>query len=84
MRKQIFQAICTRLAERVPDIQFIDLWNNNVATLSGGAVWPLPAVFVEFEQIEWRQQNNGCRRGRASASGDARRCHSRACRSEDA
>ena len=63
MRKQIFQAICTRLAERVPDIQFIDLWNNNVATLSGGAVWPLPAVFVEFEQIEWRQQNNGCRRG---------------------
>lgn len=87
MRKQIFQAICTRLAERVPDIQFIDLWNNNVATLSGGAVWPLPAVFVEFEQIEWRQQeqrlpSRGCRR--ASASGDARRCHSRACRSEDA
>ena len=36
MRKQIFQAICTRLTERVPDIQFIDLWNNNVQTLSGG------------------------------------------------
>lgn len=63
MRKQIFQAICTRLAERVPDIQFIDLWNNNVAALGGGAVWPLPAVFVEFETIEWRQQNNGARRG---------------------
>ena len=63
MRKQIFQAICTRLADRVPDIQFIDLWNNNVVTLSGGAVWPMPAVFVEFEQIEWRQQNNGVRRG---------------------
>lgn len=63
MRKQIFQAICTRLTERVTDIQFIDLWNNNVQTLSGGAVWPLPAVFVEFEPIEWRQQNNGARRG---------------------
>lgn len=63
MRKQIFQTICTRLADRVPDIQFIDLWNNNVATLSGGAVWPMPAVFVEFEEIEWRQQNNGARRG---------------------
>lgn len=63
MRKQIFQAICARLAERVPDIQFIDLWNNNVATLNGGAVWPMPAVFVEFEVIEWRQQNNGARRG---------------------
>lgn len=40
MRKQIFKAICTRLTERVPDIQFIDLWNNNIATLSGGTVWP--------------------------------------------
>lgn len=63
MRKQIFQAICARLTNRVPDIQFIDLWNNNVQTLNGGAVWPLPAVFVEFEPIEWRQQNNGARRG---------------------
>lgn len=63
MRKQIFQAICARLTECVPDIQFIDLWNNNVQTINGGAVWPLPAVFVEFEQIEWRQQNNAARRG---------------------
>ncbi len=63
MRKQIFQAICARLAACVPDIQFIDLWNNNVAALNGGAVWPMPAVFVEFEEIEWRQQNNGARRG---------------------
>lgn len=63
MRKQIFQAICTRLTERVPDIQFIDLWNNNVQMLNGGAVWPLPAVFVEFEPIEWRQQGGGARRG---------------------
>lgn len=55
MRKQIFQAICARLTERVPDIQFIDLWNNNVQMLNGGAVWPMPAVFVEFEPIEWRR-----------------------------
>ena len=63
MRKQIFQAICARLDERVPEIKFMDLWNNNVQTLNGGATWPLPAVFVEFEAIEWRQQNNGARRG---------------------
>lgn len=63
MRKQIFQAICARLAERVPDIQFMDLWNNNVQTLNGGALWLTPAVFVEFEPIEWRQQGNGSRRG---------------------
>lgn len=63
MRKQIFQAICARLKERVPEIRFMDLWNNNIQMLNGGAVWPLPAVFVEFETIEWRQQGNGARRG---------------------
>lgn len=63
MRKQIFLAICKRLKEAVPDILYLDLWNNNVAMLAGGAVWPTPAVFVEFETIEWRQQNNGARRG---------------------
>lgn len=63
MRKQIFQAVCARLSERLPEIKFIELWNNNVAQISGGATWPLPAVFVEFETIEWRQQNNAARRG---------------------
>ena len=63
MRKQIFQAICTRINERVSDIKFIDLWNENIQTINGGAVFPLPAIFVEFETIEWRQQNNGARRG---------------------
>lgn len=63
MRKQIFQAICAHLNERVPDIKFFDLWNNHITALNGGQVWPMPAVFVEFETIEWRQQNNGARRG---------------------
>lgn len=63
MRKQIFTAIAQRLADRIPEIRFIDLWNNNITTLNGGATWPLPAVFVEFETIEWRQQNNAARRG---------------------
>ena len=63
MRKQIFLAICARLSDQVPDVRFIDLWNNNVQPLNGGATFPLPAVFVEFETIEWRQQNTGARRG---------------------
>ena len=58
MRLQIYKAICGRLTAQVPDIKHIDLWNNNIAVLSGGAVWPRPAVFVEFETIEWRQQQN--------------------------
>lgn len=63
MRKQIYKAICERLAEETPDVAFIDLWNDNVTNLNGGAAFPLPAVFVEFETIEWRQQGNSARMG---------------------
>ena len=61
MRLQIYKAICERLTAQVPDIKHIDLWNNNIAALSGGAVWPRPAVFIEFETIEWRQLQNRVR-----------------------
>lgn len=61
MRLQIYKAICERLTAQVPDIKHIDLWNNNIAVLSGGAVWPRPAVFVEFETIEWKQLQNRAR-----------------------
>lgn len=61
MRKQIYKAICERISQQVPEVKHIDLWNNNIAVLSGGAVWPRPAVFIEFETIEWRQQQNRVR-----------------------
>lgn len=61
MRKRIFQAIAERVAKRVPEVRFIDLWNDNIAALGGGAVWPTPAVFVEFETIEWGQLGNAAR-----------------------
>ena len=61
MRKQIFTAIAKKLLA-VPGITYVDLWNDNGAQFSGGAVYPLPSVFVEFETIEWHQQNNAARR----------------------
>lgn len=61
MRLQIYKAICERLTAQVLDIKHLDLWNNNIAVLSGGAVWPRPAVFVEFETIEWKQLQNRAR-----------------------
>lgn len=61
MRLRIYKAISERITEKVPEIKHIDLWNNNIAALSGGAVWPRPAVFVEFETIEWRQAQNRVR-----------------------
>ena len=69
MRKQIFKAICDRLAEKTPDVAFIDIWNDNVNVLNGGAAFPLPAVFVEFETIEWRQQGNSARMGDIAGAG---------------
>lgn len=63
MLKYLFQTITARLVEAVPDIQFIDLWDAQVEYLAGGAVWPTPAVFVEFEQVEWRQQGQKGRMG---------------------
>lgn len=62
MRKQIFTAIADTLAA-LPGIKFVDLWNNQVQALNGGAAFALPAVFVEFEAIDWHQQNNRARRG---------------------
>lgn len=41
----------------------MDLWNDQVNLLNGGSAFDMPAVFVEFEQIDWHQQNAGARRG---------------------
>ena len=63
MRKQIYKAICEAIARDIPEVQFLDLWNDNITELNGGKIWPTPAVFVEFEQIEWKQAGRGVRRG---------------------
>lgn len=55
MRKTIYQAICQRLKEQAPDVQYISLWNNNTAELGAQGAFLMPAVFVEFEPIRWVQ-----------------------------
>ena len=62
MRKQIFKAIAEAVAA-VPDVAFVDFWNNQVQTLNGGSAFPFASVFIEFEAVEWKQQNMGARRG---------------------
>jgi len=46
MRKAIFYAVAEAVAA-VPGVEFVDLWNDDGSHFSGGAVYPLPAVFVE-------------------------------------
>ncbi|AGB29737.1 hypothetical protein Prede_2598 [Prevotella dentalis DSM 3688] len=61
MRKDILQAIAGKLSESIPEIKFIDLWSEQLAMLQSGPTWPVPAVFVEFEQIDWHQMANHAR-----------------------
>lgn len=69
MRKAIFLAIADALSKIEPTetnpygVPYIDLWNDQVNLLGGGSAFETPAVFVEFEQIDWHQQNTGARRG---------------------
>lgn len=53
---------------RIPDgadalcdsaIKHIDLWNRNVEFMDQEDAWPRPAVFVEFEPIQWYQLVTG-------------------------
>lgn len=58
MRKEIFQAIADRIAQKVPDIKYIDLWNEQLAELQSATAFPTPSLFVEFEQFEYNQNAN--------------------------
>ena len=58
MRKKLFLAIAQRIKEQVPGIKFIDLWNEHLAEIKSTTAWPVPSVFIEFEQYDVRQCAN--------------------------
>ena len=58
MRKKLFYAIAHHLKEHVPGIKFIDLWNEHLAEIKNTTAWPVPSVFIEFEQYDVRQLAN--------------------------
>ena len=62
MRKEIFLAIARQLSQ-IQEIAYVDLWNSNIDEVEAGSLWPLPAVFVEFEAIEWQHTGLGHRKG---------------------
>jgi len=66
MRKQLFLAIVERLKERVKEVKFIDIWNEQIAVIQTGSTWPLPAVFIEFEPYDVHQQANRVRTANVS------------------
>ena len=58
MRKQLLLAIATHLRQALPELAHIDVWNANLATIQGESAWPVPSVFIEFEQYQVRQLAN--------------------------
>ena len=66
MRAEIYKAIKTALKSNKNDgneVQYVGLWNNEIENIQGNIAFPLPAVFVEFETIEWDQGGLNMRTG---------------------
>ena len=61
MRKAIYKAVADRLKNQKVGVKFVSLWNRNTEQLSKQKAFRLPAVFVEFEPIEWSQLSRGAR-----------------------
>lgn len=60
IRKLIYKDVCDRL--RLAGIAHVSMWNNNTEMLEENASFRLPAVFVEFEDMEWIQGGGGAYR----------------------
>lgn len=65
MRKTIYDTI-VRALEAVPDIAHVDLWNDQLLNAETEQPFATPAVFVEFDTIEWRQLLHGVREASVS------------------
>lgn len=53
IRNSLYNALCARLSECLPTVQHIALWNRNIEFADQEQEWKCPAVFVEFESIQW-------------------------------
>lgn len=61
MRKTVYKAIAARLKGAKLDIAHVSLWNRNTEQLTKQKGFRMPAVFVEFEPIQWTQLQSRAR-----------------------
>ena len=71
MRAKIYLARVDKLKaivdqEDVPIIKHFDLWNMNVEYIDQETVWEMPAVFVEFAPIQWKEAGGGAQQATLS------------------
>ena len=57
--KELFKKIKETLAEQVPEVKHVDLWNRNVEFIEQDEGWEMPAVFVEFGPVAWEPLKDG-------------------------
>lgn len=53
-RQGLYSTVRNLLTNHVEDIQYIDLWNENVDFMEEDSEYALPAVFIEFGPIDWQ------------------------------
>jgi hypothetical protein len=63
MIKEHYQALKQRLFE-IPDVKIIDWYMGQDESLEGNnLVWGTPAIYIEFDPIQWQTLGNGIQRG---------------------
>lgn len=60
MIREIYEAVSKALTG-TGKVKYVDLWNHNVEFIEQEADWERPAVFVEFQPIEWKATVPGVR-----------------------
>lgn len=63
MKKYTFEKIKERLIAKVPELKTIGLFNNQFEKESENNPIGFPALFVEFDSIDWRSQQRGIQIG---------------------
>lgn len=60
MIREIYEAVSKALIA-TGKVKYVDLWNHNVEFIEQEADWERPAVFVEFQPIDWNPTVPGVR-----------------------
>ncbi len=74
-RLRIYNWFSELVAEEVPSILYVDLWNENVDYAEEESPYELPALFVEFDKIEWGVVKNSAKIGPYSIGKGLLRLH---------
>lgn len=57
-REELYTAISEAISG-IEEIRHIDLWNHNVEFIEQETAWERPAVFIEFQPIQWNPVVHG-------------------------